>query len=498
MRSAGLVVCWAPLLLSAIIYALPPPLLSKSVWLPLRAAPAAIHDLLLLPDMQATRSAVADELDGRGPGFEELFLSRYWQKKPVLVRQYIPAIHEAVAINSSMLLELSLDEDVESRIIAMMRGKWKKKSGPFRAVDLDHLPPNNWTLLVQEVDRHIPAVADLWGRFFSFIPTWRRDDIMISYAREGGGIGAHVDNYDVFLLQARGRRRWSIENAFLSEAEETSRKVPHVQTRLLKDFRADQSWELNPGDMLYLPPRVPHQGVSLNDECITVSMGFRAPSYVSLCSAYVEFVCRSLTVTDMYVDPDLTLQRDVGAVASTAVERLRSSISSKLEAGFEEPGFSTWLGQYLTTPLRSKPPPRPFFLSTSPDTGTADDTDEEEFVDEEDGLFPEPLYVRGAHSLASQRRFGDVAEVLAGVRDETLALRRAEGTRAACIGDELFIDGRAFALPPASPALGPLLCGGKIDSEALLRLLAEDVEGAAETVLLRLLGEGLLYPVDRA
>lgn len=217
--------------------------------------------LLSLKDVEThVRDAVADELDGFGPHQISLFLEKYWQKKPVLIRNYLPSIHTAIQINATMLMDLSMDEDVESRVIARMGAKIKKKSGPFREIDLVNLPKGNWTLLVQEVDRHLPSFADLWEKYFAFIPVWRRDDIMVSYARQGGGIGAHVDNYDVFLLQGRGTRRWSIENNFLSAEEEKNREVPNVQTRLLRDFRTDQSWELSPGDVLYLPPRIPHQG----------------------------------------------------------------------------------------------------------------------------------------------------------------------------------------------------------------------------------------------
>ena len=433
---------------------------------------------------------VADTLEGRCPGFEEVFLSQYWQKKPLLIRNFVSSVLDKISVSPSMLLDLCLEEDVESRIVAQMRGKLRKKSGPFRPVDIEHLQPKNWTLLVQEVDRHVPAIADLWDEFFGFIPSWRRDDVMVSYAREGGGIGAHVDNYDVFLLQARGRRRWSLENAFLTESAELEREVPGAQTRLLRDFAADQSWELSAGDVLYLPPRVPHQGVSLDDDCITISMGFRAPSHISLCSAFVEHVCSGLSAVDMYTDPDLTLQTNVGQVSAKAVGRLQRTIGSELIDGLDDRDFNTWLGCYLTTPLRQKPPTRAFFLAS-------DDPSSDSAADGEDDLEEEPLYVRGPHSVASRRSFGCPEEVLAGLREGSLALRRAEGTRVACIGDELFIDGEAFRLPPSSSEqLGRLLSRAAVDTEQLVQVLG-DTEGEGESVLVELLGRGLLYPVDR-
>lgn len=200
---------------------------------------------------------------------------------------------------------------------------------------------------MQEVDRHLPHIADIWGKFFHFLPNWRRDDVMISYARTGGGIGAHVDNYDVFLLQGRGSRRWSIENAFVSSSEEKAREVPNVQTRLLRDFVPHQSWgacllfgravyvspcaDMVAGDCLYLPPRVPHQGTALDDACITVSMGLRAPSHVSVCSAYLEHVCSSLLdEVAMYKDPDLALQSSSGSVSSSAIATMRDTLSTNV------------------------------------------------------------------------------------------------------------------------------------------------------------------------
>jgi ribosomal protein L16 Arg81 hydroxylase len=381
-----------------------------------------------------------------------------------------------------------MDEDVESRIIVKMNNKWKKKAGPFRDVDLSNLQAKNWTLLVQEVDRHVPHIADLWAKHFNFIPTWRRDDVMVSYAREGGGIGAHVDNYDVFLVQGRGTRRWSIENSFLTDADELEREVPDVQTRLLTGFRCDQSWVLEPGDTLYLPPRVPHQGVSLDDNCITVSMGFRAPSYISLCSAYVEHVCSRLERSDMYQDPDLELQASVGAVASEAIESVLTSLQSKLMAGFEDADcWTDWLGKYLTLPLRNKPLPRPFFLAEDKDLEDDQDDDED----------PDPLYIRSReHSVASKRTFADVDEVIAEARAGRMTLRRAEGCRAVSIGSSLFIDGESFfCVPPADSAglLQGLCDSNQVNHDALLTML----RSSESTELLReLLQRGYLYPVD--
>jgi 50S ribosomal protein L16 3-hydroxylase len=211
-------------------------------------------------------SPVADELNGWNTDNNSEFLEKYWQKKPVLIRNAFPDIkYDVEFLTEADMFNLSYDEDVESRtLIKDKDGSWNKEYGPFDSRYTKKLPANDWTILVQEVDRHIPRVADIWQKYFNFIPSWRRDDIMVSYAAPGGGIGAHVDSYDVFLIQGRGKRIWSIENRYISDAEELRREVPNCDTRLISDFQADQEWELNEGDVLYLPPRIPHQGTYMD------------------------------------------------------------------------------------------------------------------------------------------------------------------------------------------------------------------------------------------
>lgn len=149
------------------------------------------------------RSPIADEIEGWSPDYHDEFIRKYWQKQPVLIRSAVPNIENMKGLEMSSLFTLSYDEDVESRIIKKKGNRWTKEYGPFEPdIFSDEIQTSNWTLLVQEVDRHIPEVADLWNHF-GCVPSWRRDDIMVSYAAPGGGIGAHVDNYDVFLLQGR-------------------------------------------------------------------------------------------------------------------------------------------------------------------------------------------------------------------------------------------------------------------------------------------------------
>lgn len=150
-------------------------------------------------------SPIADEIIGWSTDIGGEFLEKYWQKKPVLIRNAFPHIsHDVEFLTKADMFSLSYDEDVESRILVKDEdGEWNKEYGPFESKYTRKLPTKNWTILVQEVDRHIPRMADIWGKYFDFIPSWRRDDIMVSYAAPGGGIGAHVDSYDVFLVQGR-------------------------------------------------------------------------------------------------------------------------------------------------------------------------------------------------------------------------------------------------------------------------------------------------------
>ena len=207
------------------------------------------------------------------------FMARYWQKKPLLIRQAIANFKPL--LDRTELFELAADEDVESRLIARNAARkpgggagagkpeWRLKTGPFARRALPALKTPDWTLLVQGVDLHHDAVRALMDQF-RFVPDARLDDLMISYAAPGGGVGPHFDSYDVFLLQAQGRRQWKISR------QKDLTLQPDVPLKILADFQAEETFVLEPGDMLYLPPRCAHDGVAL-EECMTYSIGFRAP-----------------------------------------------------------------------------------------------------------------------------------------------------------------------------------------------------------------------------
>lgn len=202
----------------------------------------------------------------------EQFLSEYWQKKPLLVRGAWSGFDNPLP--PAAFLKLSEREDAMSRLMVQHEGEhnWELDEGPFEASRFTNMPDSHWTLLIQEVDRLEPAVRDMLG-VVDFLPKWRLDDIMISYAANGGGVGAHIDNYDVFLLQAHGRRRWQINTSPVQDEV----LIEDIDVSILADFEADRDWVLEPGDMLYLPPRIAHYGVA-EGECMTFSIGCRAPS----------------------------------------------------------------------------------------------------------------------------------------------------------------------------------------------------------------------------
>ncbi len=208
------------------------------------------------------------------------FMKTVWQRQPRLVKQAIP--NYLGAVSPAEVLKLATRDDLESRLIIREGKNWHFESGPFSAKALKSLPPKNWTVLVQGINTVVPKAHALLEQF-AFIPYARLDDVMVSLAAPGGGVGPHFDSYDVFLLQGHGRRRWKIsEQADLSLREDVSLKI-------LKKFVPEQDWVLNPGDMLYLPPKCAHDGVAL-DQCLTFSIGFRSPSAIEIASAGLEYV----------------------------------------------------------------------------------------------------------------------------------------------------------------------------------------------------------------
>lgn len=271
-----------------------------------------------------------------------VFMQRHWQKKPLLVRQALPGGIEL--LTRSQLFDLAAHDDVESRLVQRRDARWLLRQGPFKRGALPPLKRREWTLLVQGLDLHLAAARALLDRF-RFVPDARLDDLMLSYASDGGGVGPHVDSYDVFLLQARGRRRWRIGRVRDPALE------ADAPLKILAAFEPEQDWLLEPGDMLYLPPGWAHEGVAVG-ECTTCSIGFRASGREALAR---EVLQRTLDAAD----PDLAgpLYRDPKQAASREPARvppaLQAFAASAVERLLRDPAaWSCALGEVLSEPKR--------------------------------------------------------------------------------------------------------------------------------------------------
>ncbi|WP_141733499.1 cupin domain-containing protein [Oligoflexus tunisiensis] len=268
------------------------------------------------------------------------FLSRHWQKKPLLIRNAFPGGLNYVS--GDELAGLASQEGIDSRLVIEHGPKsWETRHGPFAEDIWGTLPAHKWTILVQAVDRLLPEVSRLRDRF-RFLPNWRVDDIMISYAVDQGGVGAHTDNYDVFLIQGQGRRRWEIgANALVHPELE-----PDLDMKILKHFEPVESFVLEPGDMLYLPPGFAHNGVALG-ESITYSVGFRAPHQKEMLLSFVQF-CNQIEGDEIfYTDQTMPENREPGLILPGELQRLRELMLTGLQ---NEANFMKWIGGFLTEP----------------------------------------------------------------------------------------------------------------------------------------------------
>ncbi len=264
------------------------------------------------------------------------FLSKYWQKKPLLIRQAVPGFEGP--ITRDRLFQLARDEDVESRLVSHGPDGWAVREGPQRVNDLRR-KAYPWTVLVQGVNLWDEA-ADALMRQFDFIPQSRLDDLMISYAIDGGGVGPHFDDYDVFLLQGMGQRRWQISN----QADRTV--IEDAPLKILERFKPDREWVLEAGDMLYLPPEWAHNGVAIG-ECMTYSIGFRSPSANELVSEFFAYLQERVCVDGLYRDPDLKYQRNSARISGDMVDQVSEMIR---QARSKRRDVADFLGHYLSEP----------------------------------------------------------------------------------------------------------------------------------------------------
>ncbi|GGB90761.1 cupin [Marinobacterium zhoushanense] len=371
----------------------------------------------------------------------EQFLRDYWQKKPLLIRDALPDFEPLLSADE--LAGLACEQDVESRLIRFdAKGdSWTLSKGPFDETHFSSLPSTSWTLLVQAVDHWVPEAAELMDRF-NFIPNWRVDDLMISYAVDGGGVGPHYDNYDVFLLQAEGTRRWELGGI----CDEHSPRREDAPVMILPEWEVKQSFELNPGDMLYLPPQVAHNGVAVGDGCVTYSIGFRAPAHNEILRSFSDFIGEQLGREQRYSDADLTLQANPGEISAAALDRVADILRGYLG---NRDQLESWFGQYMTEPK-----------------------------------YPE---------LAEEGELLEESEI-AGALAEGYSIRRAEGSRLAFVDHDdetvlLFADSQQHLAQSGAATLARQLCRERELDVGQLSPLTPD----ALSLLKKLLQQGCCY-----
>ena len=282
-------------------------------------------------------------------GNEDDFLREFWQQQSKVFLQCFDDIHNV--INGDELAGLACEDEIESRIISGfgIRGDWQCRQGPFQEEDFSSLERENWTLLVQEVDQWDSKIRSVLDHF-KFLPSWRLEDIMVSYAPIGGGVGPHFDNYDVFLIQASGSREWKIGQ----RCDDQTELQENDQVKLLAKFDCHSTSKLNPGDMIYVPAGIAHWGTALSDDCITLSVGFRAPSQRQLICQTLENLLERFSHSDeddkrFYRDTMLSIDAasaKINQYAHSSVYELLSEISPDLVRAEGRRAF----GQLVTEP----------------------------------------------------------------------------------------------------------------------------------------------------
>jgi 50S ribosomal protein L16 3-hydroxylase len=361
----------------------------------------------------------------------------------LLVRQAFPGFQSP--FTPEELAGLACEEGVAGRIL-IEHGKtpWELRHGPFRERDFRRLPATHWTLLVTDMDRHRPELR-AWMEPFRFIPDWRIDDLMVSYAAPGGSVGPHIDAYDVFLIQAHGRRRWQISERPVAP----DNRIPGIDLDIMRRFRAEQTWVLEPGDMLYLPPNVAHYGVA-QDDCMTWSVGFRAPAERDLVAAWMEDRLQHVDPCARYGDADLRPARHPGQIDDAAIRRLKDILNQAL-AG-DDAALERWFGRFVTEPK-------------------TEDHD---------------------HEPVSARRVRSLLDGL--VKGKPLHREPAARFAWRMVGDHLyfFADGVEYVLAPSLRPLAETLCAG-FDYPAG-QLSATLADAAGRELLAGLIRQGCLQP----
>ena len=372
------------------------------------------------------------------------FMADYWQQKPVCIRNAISLDEPLIAVDE--LAGLALEEEVESRLIENQGtiADWQVIHGPLSEADFNKERDFPWTLLVQGVDCFVPQVHDFLAKF-RFLPSWRLDDLMISYATKGAGVGAHYDRYDVFLIQGEGQRQWQIGQT----CNENSALMAHDQLCLLDQFELQQEFILNPGDLLYIPPLVAHKGTAISDHCVTYSVGFRSPSHGDVLTSFAEE--RNLEISDDLRLKDHEFSVNSGEISQADVDGLMQLMRDQITPE----SVAQWFGKHST-----------------------------------EAKYP-------ALDMAEEAM--DLAELASIVSDAYGVLRVSEGVRLAYTwqgdgGLTLFVQGEALPCPPEATAFVEAIANQLLlEVDAIAPLVASD---AAKAMLLILHNQGYLYFAD--
>jgi 50S ribosomal protein L16 3-hydroxylase len=342
------------------------------------------------------------------------FMRDYWQKKPLLVRQAIPGFESPISPDE--LAGLALEEEIESRLVIEHGERpWELRRGPFAEDAFAELPERDWTLLVQAVDQFVPEVAELLEAF-KFLPKWRIDDVMVSFAAPGGGVGPHFDNYDVFLLQGFGSRRWQVGQMCDSD----SPMLQHADLKILAEFVKTEEWVLEPGDMLYLPPLLAHCGTA-EDDCMTYSVGFRAPSAAEVLTHFTDFLGQFLPDEERYSDADAQPTSDPTQIQRDSLDRLKALLNEHMS---DERLLMTWFGQFMTEPRY-------------PELIAGTEIDEENLLASLEGG---AVLIRNPSARLAWSEVGDDLVLFASGQSRLLPANLRELLKLVCAADALHID----------------------------------------------------------
>lgn len=374
----------------------------------------------------------------------EEFIADYWQQKPVCIRKAIALDDDLIAVDE--LAGLALEAEVESRLIENKGDikDWQVIHGPLTEADFNTERDFPWTLLVQGVDCFVPEVHDFLAKF-RFLPSWRLDDLMVSYATKGAGVGAHYDRYDVFLIQGEGQRQWQLGQT----CSENSSLMSHDQLCLLQEFNLSEEFILNPGDMLYIPPLVAHKGVAISDACVTYSVGFRSPSHGDILTGFADE--RNLDISADLRLKDLGFTAKSGEISQADVEGLMQLMRDQITPE----NVAQWFGKHST-----------------------------------EAKYP-------ALDMAEEAM--DQEELESIISDAYGVLRVSEGVRLAYTwqgdgGLTLFVQGEALPCPPEATDLVEAIANQLLlDVDELAPLLTN---AAAKAMLLILHNQGYLYFAD--